>query len=74
MSSDMDEQIQRLCREIPEEKDPEKMMQLVAQLNRLLDEKEAAKPNPARSPGLVKDGPEQDISAREVDPTQRKSA
>lgn len=56
MSSNVDELVQRLCREIPEEKDPEKMMKMVEQLNRLLDEKEAGRSNPYGGTILVKNG------------------
>lgn len=46
MSSNLDEQVKRLCREIPEEKDSARMMKLVQQLNQLLDEKESATTRP----------------------------
>ena len=49
MSSNLDEQVEKLCREIPEEKDSEKMMKLVQQLNELLEAKESA----ARHPHLI---------------------
>lgn len=76
MSTNLDDQIQRLCREIPVEKDSEKMMKLVEQLNRLLDEKEAIKSNPHVASILVKNGEPvvQDLSTGEVGPETRKSA
>lgn len=76
MSTNPDDQIQRLCREIPLEKDSEKMMKLVEQLNRLLDEKEAIKSNPLAQT-LVKNGEEpvvRDLSASEGGLDKRKSA
>jgi hypothetical protein len=42
MSSNVDEEVQQLCRAISAEKDPDKMTLLVAQLNRLLDANQAA--------------------------------
>ena len=77
MSTNPDDQIQRLCREIPLEKDSEKMMKLVEQLNRLLDEKEAIKSNPLGAQTLVKNGEEpvvRDLSASEGGLDKRKSA
>ena len=77
MSSNLDEQVQRLCREIPEEKDPERMMRMVEQLNRLLDEKEAGKSNPHDGAILVKNGDgqlPQDFPSGDGDAGRRKSA
>ena len=66
MSSYLDEQVEKLCREIPEEKDSEKMMKLVQQLNELLEAKESA----ARHPHLIADNNTQP-SPTESAPTQR---
>ena len=77
MSSNLDDQVQKLCREIPEEKDPEKMMKLVEQLNRLLDEKEAVKSNPHDETILVRNSEgqiAQDRHPGDADSGRRKSA
>jgi hypothetical protein len=77
MSTNLDDQIQRLCREIPAEKDSETMMKLVEQLNRLLDEKEAVKSNPHDAPIVVRNSEAQapqDLSAGEAGSERRKSA
>lgn len=73
MSSKLDEQVQKLCQEIPQEKDSEKLMKLVEQLNGLLDEKEAAKSNPAGAPIPIKDveDPMQHTPAGEADRKKR---
>jgi hypothetical protein len=65
MSSYLDEQVEKLCREIPEEKDSDKMMKLVQQLNELLEAKESA----ARHPHLIADNAQP--SATESTPAQR---
>jgi len=79
MSSNVDERVQKLCREIPEEKDPEKMMRMVEQLNRLLDEKEAGKSNLHDAAILVRNVEAeahvaQDLPAGQADSGSRKSA
>jgi hypothetical protein len=43
MTSNLDEEVKRLCREIPEERNSEKMMRLVARLNQLLDARESGR-------------------------------
>jgi len=70
MSSPLDDQVQKLCREIPEERDSEKMMKLVNELNQLLDERESAATHPHLVSGNLQ--PSQTPNA-EPDP-QRKSA
>jgi len=57
MSRYLDEQVEKLCREIPEEKDSERMMKLVQQLNQLLEAKESA----ATRPHLIADNPQPGI-------------
>ena len=46
MSSNLDQQVERICREIPEEKDSARMMKLVKDLNQLLEAKESAATRP----------------------------
>jgi hypothetical protein len=71
MSSHLDDQVQKLCREIPEEKDSEKMMKLVNQLNQLLEARESA----ATHPHLTSGNPQpSEIPNTAADPQQRKSA
>jgi len=78
MPSDLNEEVQKLCRAIPEEKDPDEMMKLVQQLNQLLDAEEAAKSVQLTLKRSDASGtePEPDNieSASQIDLKERKSA
>lgn len=65
MLSNLDAQVERLCREIPEEKDSARMMKLVKELNQLLEAKESN----ATRPHLIAEAPQPD--ATENTPAQR---
>lgn len=78
MPSDLNEEVQKLCRAIPEEKDPDEMMKLVQQLNQLLDAEEAERSvqltlKPSDDPS-TEPGPDNIECASQVDLKERKSA
>lgn len=58
MLSNLDAQVERLCREIPEEKDSARMMKLVKELNQLLEAKESN----ATRPHLITETPQPDAT------------
>lgn len=78
MSSNVNEQLERLCRQIPQEKDSEKMMKLVHELNQLLDEQESAKATPPLQISVKQTGDHPAVGGAihsgEPAPEQRKSA
>jgi hypothetical protein len=78
MSSNLDQDVQQLCRAISAEKDPDKMTLLVAQLNRLLDANQAADGSPTslKSPvvPIAEAVPIETENASETDQSDRKSA
>ena len=58
MLSNLDAQVERLCREIPEEKDSARMMKLVKELTQLLEAKESN----ATRPHLIAEAPQPDAT------------